>query len=457
MTTHDLTTRLATLTRDQLAALVERLVARHPDLEDLAHLPLPGEIKRADGAGVRAHVTGILRTMGDDWRASTRAQYELDPIIAMGHDYRAQGLLEDAGTVYRAVIDGVLPIYERIRDEESEIGNIVGECVEGLGECVAAAKERGMRERFLADVFYVYHWDTLGHGGYGMDGPAEKVLLTRTTDTEKDLAAKWLHDALSPERREGNSYGRRNAGALILRLVGDRLDATSREATYAEAGMGKEHVDLLLAAGRHAEAIELLRGAGGELITVADRLVAAGLGAEATEVVDQHPAVLELNAHALRDWLVKRGRADKAAIEELVWALQRFTRSPLVGAWEELRTQAEATGRWHQVLPHALAAVDNEKSSAQPARARVLAVAGSFDEAEAVLARLPEGSWKRAALDVAAAAESARPDLARSLYARIAELLRAKGTKPAREELAAIRTRVAALAHVSALAARGDR
>lgn len=131
-----LSTRLATLTRDQLVALAERLIARHPDLADLAQLPLPGEVQRADGASVRAHVTRILLTMGDDWRASTRAQYDLDPIVAMGDDYRGQGLLEDAQTVYRAVIDGTLPIYERIRDEESEIGNIVGNCVEGLGECI---------------------------------------------------------------------------------------------------------------------------------------------------------------------------------------------------------------------------------------------------------------------------------------------------------------------------------
>lgn len=437
--------RLTTLTRDQLVALVERLVARHPDLADLAQLPLPGEVQRADGASVRAHVTRILLTMGDDWRASTRAQYDLDPIVAMGDDYRGQGLLEDAQTVYRAVIDGTLPIYERIRDEESEIGNIVGNCVEGLGECIAATNDPKLRERLLADVFHVYHWDTLGHGGYGMDGPAEMVLLGRTTDAEKDLVAAWLRDALQPEKLAGRSHGRRHAGALILRLAGERLDASAREATFAQAGMAKEQVDLLLAAGRHAEAIKVLHGAGGELLDVADRLVAAGLGAEATDVVDQHPDVMGLRADSLRDWLIKRGRATEAELEELVWALDRFVRSPLVGSWEVLRREADATGRWRQVLPHALAAVDDERTAPQPARARVLAFAGRFDEALAVLERLPEGSWKRAALDVAASAESARPEIARALYGRVADSLRDRRTKHAREEMAAITARLAVL------------
>jgi len=436
-----LSSRLAPLSRDQLVALVERLVARHPDLEDLAQLPLPGEIKRADGEGVRAHVTRILRTMGDDWRASPRAQNDLHPIVGMGDTYRAQGRTEDARTVYRAVIDGVLPLYEQLRDEESEIATIVGDCVEALGECIAATKDPSVREGLLQDVFAVYRWDALDHGGYGMDDPAQMVLLTRTTDAEKARIAEWVRVALPGAADDPSGWRRQRGGALVLLLVGDSLDVSSREALYAQADMTKERIDLLLAAGRRDEAVDALRTAGSDLAEHADRLVAAGLGALATEVVDRHPAVLEPSAHHVRAWLVKRG-VDKAPLEALVWALDRFIHSGNIGHWEALRAQAEATGRWHQVLPHALAAVDNEKANAQPARARVLATAGRLEEAEAVLGRLPEGSWKRTALEVAEAAESVRPDLALALYARVADGLRGRKTKPAREELAVIEGRV---------------
>ena len=249
-----LTPRLATLNRDQLVALVERLVARHPDLADLAHLPLPGEAKRADGEGVRAHVTRILLTMGDDWRASSRAQYELFPIVAMADDYRNQGLLDDARIVYRAIIDAILAVYERIRDEESEIGGVVGDCIEGLGNCLDATSDSDLRTRLLRDAFEVYAWDTVAHGGYGMDGPPEKLLISRTTAPEKALVAGWIQAALTvPSGRP--KYGAQYAGKLMLQLVGDQQDATSRESTYRIAGMDVELVDLLLAQGRTDDAL----------------------------------------------------------------------------------------------------------------------------------------------------------------------------------------------------------
>ncbi len=438
-----LPTRLAPLTRDQLVALVERLVARHPDLVDLINLPLPGEVQRAEAPSVQAHVTRILLTMGDDWRASSRAQYELFPIVAVGDDYRKQGQLADARVVYRAVIDSILAVYERIRDEESEIGGVVGDCVEGLGACIDASTEPGQREDLLRDVYHVYWWETLGPGGYGMERPAEKVLLAITSGEERALVAGWLRDAFLVASR--SQYGRRRAGGLVLTLVGDQQSATEREATFRLARMDRELLDLLLAQGREDEALALLSASGADLTGLGDRLVAAGLGAPAVAIVNAHAEVLDHEHDGVRSWLTAHGVPDMKEAAELAWKLHTFVRTGNVGHWEELRVAAERLGRLNQVLPHALAAIQTERTGYQAAGARVLALAGRLDEAVAVLTRLPEGSWKRAALAVAAAAETARPELARELYGRIAEDLRARGTKPAREELAGILPRLAAL------------
>jgi hypothetical protein len=210
--------------------------------------------------------------------------------------------------------------------------------------------------------------------------------------------------------------------------------------------MEQERLGLLLEQGRKREAVDLVRSsASGALHELALRLANVGLGAEAEEAVNHHRELLEVDAHPLRAWLAARGRLDERTLEELVWTLRRFVHSGNVGDWKKVRTRAEAMGRLPQVIPHALAAVATERSSFQASRARVLGAAGLFAEAEAVLARLPEGAWKQAALDVAANAEETQPALAIALYTRAAESLRTRGTTSARKELKDLETRIKAL------------
>jgi tetratricopeptide (TPR) repeat protein len=441
-----LAARLASLDRDQLVAILERLVAQQPELADLVHLPLPGEKGPPDGAAIRAQVARIVLTMGDDWMASTRAEGELWPVIEVGNSYRAEGRIEDARTVYRAMIDGILPHYEQLRDEESEIGHMVERCVKGIGACLDASPDPGLRERYLRDAFDVYRWDALDHGGYGLDRAAEEVLCSKAVGDERGRVAGWIRAALPRTVQDHGAWRRQHGGAVILRLIGDELDDDARAGLFAESDMSREHIDLLLAAGRKDEAIDVLRHAdGGDLENLADRLLAAGLEAEVTDVVDQHPALLESRAWSLRRWRVARGGIDGERLKKLVDALDTFRGRPDLKHWLRLVEEARATGRWAAVLPLALAAVDRDKTSIQPVRVRVLAAAGRFEESATILRTLPESAWKGAALELAAAAEQERPDLAISLYEQLATALRARGTKPARDELARVLPRLASL------------
>src|SRR5690606_9452665 len=132
---------------------VRRLLARDPDIEDLVHLPLPGEVQRADRRHLAAQVTHILRTMGDDWRASTRAERQLWPLVEIGGQYLEQGAMADARTAFATIASTILEHYEQIRDEESEVAGIVDQCVEGLGRCLAATGDDATREALLREVF----------------------------------------------------------------------------------------------------------------------------------------------------------------------------------------------------------------------------------------------------------------------------------------------------------------
>ena len=121
MSGSDLDRRLASLDRDQLVALVHRLLSRHPDLEDLVQLPLPGETMRADARHIRSQVTRILLAMGDDWQASIRARRDLWPLLAVGRQYLQRRTLGDACTLFATIATTILEHYEQLRDEASVI------------------------------------------------------------------------------------------------------------------------------------------------------------------------------------------------------------------------------------------------------------------------------------------------------------------------------------------------
>ncbi len=440
-----LNTRLATLDRDQLEALVRRLVNRQPDLVDLVHLPLPGEARPADGRHIVAQVTEILVTMGDDWRASTRAEAALWPLVELGVQYLNRGALADAHTVFASITTTILAHYEQVRDQESEIAGIVGQCVEELGRCLAATTDIPSREALLRDVFAIYRWDTLGRGGYGMDEAPRRLLLSATNPTERALVAGWVRQVLTAPPAHVGRWGRRNAGRLVLDLVGSDLNTADREQLFTAAELDGPRLELLLAQGRHDEAVRLVQHIANDgLLGLADRLVTEGLVDEAREAVRDHLAVLDPRNHRVRDWLTRQGVALPSNLDALLAAITRFKARPGVRAYQDMRQEAVAARCWPKALV-VVGPLDVHRKALQPVRARRLADLGDAAGALAELEGLTGSTWKRTAVDVAAGLEGSHPAVAADLLRGIVDGLLKHGTKPARTLAAELGARLAAL------------
>ena len=447
----DLDRRLAALDRAQLIELLHRLLVRHPDLEDLVHLPLTGERQRADAATVNAHVTRILMEMGDDWRASWRTQFDILPIVQIGDDYEKAGALADARTVYRAIIDAILAVYTQIRDEESEIAHVVEDCLNGLGRCLARTTDPPERERLLDDVFRVYRWDSIDHGSFGMDGFAKKVLLEQSTDIERKTLVRWLREALPSDRTGQHSrWGRQAAGSFMLELLGDKPDPKELEDVASAAHLSTIHADLLIGQGRMDEAFALLSTADRQLLAVANRLLAAGFEEKVVVArVAQHGDLLDPLNDDIRTWLAQHGVPTKG-LYELSWQIKAFARHPTIGRYKGLREDATKLGWWPNVAPMLLQAVDNDASKLQPLRARALAAVGRWPEAMRVFGELPDSARMTAGLEMGGDAEAQQPALARELYEAVIARLRAQGTKGARAHARELEERVARMASTGA-------
>ena len=437
----ELERRLADLDRTQLVELVQRLIASQPQLEDLVYLSLRGEDRGTDGVTVGLHAHRILIEMGRDREASLRAAVDLDPLVKLGKDYERAGAHADARAVYRSIIDEILGLYESLRDNESDLAHVVVECVEGLDRCLERTDDPGVRQQLLEDLFHVYRWDTIDHGGHGMSKTAKQALLTRTTETEQKALVVWLRDALPTDETSTDRWGRQNAGRFLLALLDDPHEI---ESVLYDARLVKEHAILLVRQGRRDEALALLPRAGNDLLVVADLLVEAGLTEQAVAGVLEHGNVLDANNRRTRAWLQARG-VPMEGLEKLLWEITSFGMRVSIGRWKQLRSEATRLGWWPEVSEVLLQIVDNEKTNTQPIRARALAAAGRLTEAMEVFSRLPQSATTSAAVDIGRDAEQDQPALAIELYETAIARLRTRNTRAAREEVTALQQRIARL------------
>lgn len=442
--TEPLRARLDALDRAQLIALVLRLVDASPDLADLVHLPLPGETRPLDTGPLSARVTTILRTMGDDWRASYRAQFELDPLVALAQERLDAGALDDARRAFRAIIDAILACYVEVRDEESEIANVVCDCLAGLGRVLDATSVPSQRAAILRDIFDVFAWDRIQHGGYGVSGPVEDLLVHHTSADEKAQVLAWIHAARPVGDPQRSGWGRRAAGELCLALMGDDPEPSAVATVLHWAGLTRRHIEHLLAAGRRDDAVLALVGASADLCGGADLLVEAGLRDEAVHALLSHPRLLDDEGRSIPAWLKRHGQ-DASGIEELAWQVSRFRRHPTIGEWDRIRARAEQLGLWAAAAPRLVGAVDDSRVAVQPVRARALAAVGRLDDAMRVWSTLNESAKVKCGLAIARDAACSRPEVARSLLRFAIDRLAGRTSRAVKAERERLEQELAAL------------
>jgi hypothetical protein len=147
---------LEQLDKDDLQALILRMVRQHPDL---AELIISGEKKALkkprkpfNAEVYRLQVEKIfLTTDRNTWGSEARAAEPLLDIVDVADEYVEQGDFNEAATVYEIVIRGILDNYDSFRwhADEGQLDEVVEDCVDGLSDCL-----RGMQHETAARKKY---------------------------------------------------------------------------------------------------------------------------------------------------------------------------------------------------------------------------------------------------------------------------------------------------------------
>lgn len=324
---------------------------------------------------------------------------------------------------------------EQYYPEEEGLNELVGECIEALGNCLADERaDRVAREKIIDVLFDIYQRDLHADNSLGFAVRAEDQLVRYTTPLERRTIAGWIYGILADEEEKVFGTTRRAYGGFLLNLEKDTLDDEEYLRICRETGRTSDLVDRLLTLGRIDEAVRETQQVDDlTFLRLADLFIQHGQETVAEQLVrtriKERPELQQL------EWLQKyyHSRDNIAAELEIVETM--FRTQPFLGRYQELRDLATKLDRWESVRPGLLAFLEQKQNTS-------LLIQIALDEGEIDKAlELLKGMAKKdsygytynsgygyygfgdISLEVARAAEETRPREVIELYRQRAERL----------------------------------
>ncbi len=410
---------LAQKSPDQLAALVRRMVERHPDLADLVATPTPGS-GPLDGHAVERQVRRALSGDLYEWGSAVRVGRDLRRIAGPGDAYAAVGDWASVVTLCDVLLDNLLGLIGQIDDENGDVGRVVDDAVDLLGRAIEHAGEgpaRAEAVRMLADVML---WD-VQMGGVGTGDEAGGLLAEHAAPAEKAAVGARVDAALDRADRSdrwGAGWHRQALGGLRLLFLPDAADDETRLRILRDSGRTADAVAHLLERGRLDDALAAAAGTTDyELLGVLTLFVDHGHGDAADALALDR--LSDDTDRRLVDWIKTRardrgdGRLARDLAERLFWD------RPSLDRYVEVLALSATLGREDEAKAALRTRLRSERAFAL--LTETLLHDGEPDEALALL-RLPAKAWpwpgRRSQLRIAVAESVARshPDDAAQLY-----------------------------------------
>jgi len=316
----------------------------------------------------------------------------------------------------------------RYHPEEEGLDELVQECIQALGNCLADERaDRVARKKIIDVLFEIYEHD-LASGSKGFAASASDLLVKHTTPLERHTIAGWVREALADEEEEITGSQRKEYGRFLLDLEKDTLDDEAYLQICRETGRTSDAIDRLLTLGRVNEAVSEMQSVDDEsLLGLAELFIQHGQDALAERLVRERAQKTQ-NLQLLK-WLKQyyQTRNNHAAALEIAETI--FRRYPMLTDYKEIRDLASQLGRWEAIRPELLDFL--EKAQNNTLLIEIALNEGDIDKAlELVKAEQQKrttgyGSYYYRYYDmpikVAQAAEETRPREAIELYRQHAE------------------------------------
>ena len=438
---------------------------RHPD----GYLIRPAQkILSVNPATYRRQVTDAFE------RDTPRITQELLAVKQTADRLAQQGDFLGAATIYETLVTEIFEQSHLYFDEEAGyddsygeewyfpeeegLEQLVGECIEALGNCLADERaDRVAREKSIEVLFAIYQRDLHADDSHGFYTSAADQLVTYAAPLERQTIAESIREALADEEQQIVGSERQAYGKFWLDLQKESLDDEAYLRICRETGRTFDLIDRLLTLGRIDEAareaqqvddnallglVDLFIQHGQD--TMAERLMRARISAPirpangaAHLVLRSQPGRAEAEKPDWRvlEWLQKyyRTRGNSAAELEVTETL--FHTQPFLKRYQELRDLARRLDRWETDRPEVLTFLEQAQNT--PLLIQIALDEGDIDKALHLLKGTAKKDhygytyiesygyygYSNIALEVARVAEETRPREAIELYQQYAERL----------------------------------
>jgi uncharacterized Zn finger protein len=270
-----LTARLSMKSHAELVALLEELMRRQRDIEPLIEVlmelplaPTAQEEKQSgkarehtvDPSAIQRQVSLAFHNAGNEWDSARDVAYELERIYNIGSSFAQAGQWANSLVVFATIAEETVRRYENIHDE-GEVSWVMGECAEGLVDCLNAQSslpqddqlEAADREELLTALFDLWKFGN-NYGGIEVDIPT--AIAEHATKNEQKSVEVWLRQEMKPG--QGFSSQWRNSAIVNFLVTLQQTGGYSEDSVleeYRNAGLYRELAEKLLQFGRTNEAL----------------------------------------------------------------------------------------------------------------------------------------------------------------------------------------------------------
>jgi tetratricopeptide (TPR) repeat protein len=374
---YDLQAALEQLSRDDMQALIQRMVQQHPDLAVLIVSKHPKSTRKPrapfNAEVYRLQVEKIFYTTDrNTWGSEARAAGPLLDIVDISDEYVEQQGFSDAASLYEIIIRGILYNYDSFRwhADEGQLDDVVEDCVDGLSNCVRGVQDdTAMRRQILQTLFDVYDFDTsLENDMLVMSDKVPAILVRYTTPEERRMIAEWVRETFDLDidwQTDEVSEDYDDIEVLLLGLEGDIIDDETFLRISHETESHHYIVDRLLKLGQLDDAlVEAKHVENYDILEIADILSEHGHEDKSVQLIEER--VERDNDTDLLHWLQEQYQSRGNLEGALKMAIRTFTTPPFgatIERYREIRQLAQRLDHWDEVRLELLAYVKQSRKT----------------------------------------------------------------------------------------------